>query len=716
MIKRIALSSLFCLFSIIMMAVPAKPGLWRSITLTDGTVVRAQLMGDEFTHWWQDADGNQYVLNQTSGRFSKKTVDATAGLSKRRKAQAAVARQAARRAASGSLFKGQKRGLIILAQFPNSKFSMDDPQAFFNRFANEIGFHDGNFQGSVRDYFLAQSGGQFDLEFDVKGPVTVANNYQYYGRNVYVSGQSQDNCPEEMIKEALDSIADSTDFTPYDWDNDGNVEEVFVIYAGHGEADYNDATTIWPHMYQLSYTNVGAQTYGGKTVDVYACSSELGSTAAVDGIGTVCHEFSHCMGFPDVYDVANGGNYGMGRWDLMCYGSYNGDTFVPSNYTGYERAVCGWTTPVELTADTVITDMKSLTNMGQTYLIRNPNYDNEYYILENRQLDGFDAEQYGHGLLVTYVDYDENVWSNNCPNTTSGYYSQINDHQRITILPADNRASYYNEQSDPFPYNGNDSLTMNSKPATTVYHQLSDGSRYLPIAITGITEHDDSTISFNFTKIAVAPKDTTNNEDGDVLFKETFDQCNGTGGNDGRFSGGVAFNKFKTDNSGWEYAGSAYGADQCARFNSSSMASGAGYVITPSFTLVGDTATLTFKAACWKATGDGTGLQVTLSGAGSIANAGTDTLLTMQKGAWTTYTLKLVGNGATRVCFTPDRRFFLDEVVVTKPVTNGISYVRSEKRADDKRIFTLSGQYVGTQLSRLPKGIYIVNGRKVVRP
>lgn len=146
MIKRIALSSLFCLFSIIMMAVPAKPGLWRSITLTDGTVVRAQLMGDEFTHWWQDADGNQYVLNQTSGRFSKKTVDATAGLAKRRKAQAAVARQAARRAASGSLFKGQKRGLIILAQFPNSKFSMNDPQAFFNRFANEIGFHDGNFQ------------------------------------------------------------------------------------------------------------------------------------------------------------------------------------------------------------------------------------------------------------------------------------------------------------------------------------------------------------------------------------------------------------------------------------------------------------------------------------------------------------------------------------------------------------------------------------------
>lgn len=128
MIKRIALSSLFCLFSIIMMAVPAKPGLWRSITLTDGTVVRAQLMGDEFTHWWQDADGNQYVLNQTSGLFSKKTVDATAGLAKRRMAQATVARQAARRAASGSLFKGQRRGLIILAQFPNSKFSMDDPR------------------------------------------------------------------------------------------------------------------------------------------------------------------------------------------------------------------------------------------------------------------------------------------------------------------------------------------------------------------------------------------------------------------------------------------------------------------------------------------------------------------------------------------------------------------------------------------------------------
>lgn len=58
-----------------------------------------------------------------------------------------------------------------------------------------------------------------------------------------------------------------------------------------------------------------------------------------------------------MYDTTTGTNFGMGAWDLMDYGSYNGDGYVPAGYSGYEKMVCGWTTPIELDQATTVNDV-----------------------------------------------------------------------------------------------------------------------------------------------------------------------------------------------------------------------------------------------------------------------------------------------------------------------------------------------------------------------
>lgn len=715
--KRILFIPFLCLISIIMLAVPAKRGLWRTLQLTDGSTVRAMLVGDEHAHFWQDADGNTY---RSAGDATYQKIDraqvVAAAKARRVKANAARLKVAKRAAKDTKIFQGSRRGLIILVQFSDKKFSMTNPKAFYNRFANELNFNEGNFKGSVRDYFRAQSNGQFDLSFDIAGPVTLPQKYSYYGAND--SGGNDKNA-EQMIVDALNAIGDTTDFSPYDWDGDKEVEEVFVLYAGYGEADSEDENTVWPHMYTLDDARL-KYSKGGYKVNVYACSNEVSYTNEVAGIGTVCHEFSHCMGFPDVYDTSYGGNYGMQEYDLMDMGSYNGDSFQPANYTAYERMTCGWTIPVELKADTVVNNMASLTDHGQTYIIYNPDYKNEYYMLENRQPTGFDASLPGFGMLITYIDYDETVWEYNVPNT----FDYGNDHQRITLFHADNSTASYQYQgytvytdaaTDPYPYASNDSLTPTSKPAATLYHARANGSKLMPYAITGITQNDNGTMSFAF-----APRSTTSTVvpiQGNVLFKETFDKCKGTGGNDGKFSDNVANGAFMPDNDGWTGTSeNMYGGDQCAKFNSSKKV---GTVTSPSFTLTGDTATLSFRAAGWDAKGDGTGLVVKINGNGAILNVKADTVLTMTKGAWQTYTMKLTGKGTASITFSPDKRFFLDDVTVTVPdnatAIRAVTMGRANGGVADGHDYSLSGIDMGTSLRALPKGIYIINGRKIIK-
>ena len=726
--RKIFLTLSLLVIATAVMAVPSKPGQWKTIKLTDGTEVRAQLAGDEHVHFWMAEDGTKYVKDGDSETYvviDNETVAARSA-ARRSKMKTGKRLRVPRKATIGERthYLGQKKGIVILAQFTDVKYKSGNNLAKYKRILNEAGYNEGSFKGSVADYFKAQSANQFELDFDVVGPYTMTNSQSYYGKN---DSQGNDMRAEDMIIEACQQADAEVNFADYDWDGDGVVDQVFVVYAGKGEADGGGSNTIWPHMWSL--VEAGKElTLDDTKIENYACSCELSGSGSIDGIGTFCHEFSHCMGFPDFYDITyESGWMAMDDFDLMCGGSYLGNGFVPCGYTAHEKMMCGWQEPTVLADnDTIVQNVKPMSEHGETFIIYNDAHPDEYYMLENRQKTGWDASYPSLGLMITHVDFDLAIWQANVPNTkvsnseASEYgLNKGNDHQRMSIVCADNRATSYTTSNDLYPYQYNDSLTATSKPAATLFNNNSEGKKVLQGAVLNITQNADGTMSFVYRSGKSSDSGESGGEGGEggegggnelpegVVFLETFDQCAGTGGNDGLWSGSVAASTFNPDNEGWTMPLETpkwYGGDHCAKFGTSSVV---GIVTTPAFNLNGE-ATLTFKAGAWNASVDGTELQLEADGA-----TVTPGVFEIAKGEWTKCTATLKGTGDVKVTFIPVKRFFLDEVSVAVTTTTAIQNVDRTQLSD--RIYTIDGRYVGTDKSTLIRGIYIVNGKKFVK-
>lgn len=710
------------------MAVPAKPGAWRTISLTDGTQVKVQLVGDEFMHYYQSEDGTRYLYDAASATYQVYS-DSQFSNSRRkavaRRAKANNRRAVSRKANVTKIFQGTKKGLIILAQFTDSKFQSGHDRALYNKIANAENYTDNGFKGSVKDYFKAQSAGQFELDFDVVGICQLKNPCSYYGGN---TSTGDDLRAGEMVAEACQWAAtQGIDFSQYDWDGDGEVDQVFVLYAGKGEAYGGAASTIWPHEFALSYSDYGKSlSLSGVTVDTYACSAELNDRDQLDGIGTFCHEFSHCMGFPDLYDTGYSGWFGMGDYDLMSAGNYNGDSKCPAGYSAYEKHKCGWLTYQDVTnieEDLNVTGLKAISEGGGAYVVKNKAHEDEYYIIENRQNTGWDAYLPSKGVMITHVDYDANIWLYNTPNAQDKYYDEndnvyYNDHQRLTIFRAGRSTSDYGATSDFYPYNTNNSLTATSNPGATLYNKNSDGTKYMHVDITDISVASDGTASLTFSKAdrssgggGETDPDTPVTPSGSVLLYESFDKCGGTGGNDDKWNGNIAGSSTiaaEYDNQGWTSTGKIYSGYECVRLGNSSTA---GVITTPAFSVNGS-AYLSFKSGGWDGTNDATYLTLSVNN-GTLSK----TSVTIPRGSWKSFGVNITATGTVKVTFKADKqRFFLDEVKVVDPtIDSGIHDIVAGEENGIVAYYSLNG----TRLDGPRPGVCIVryaNGevRKVI--
>lgn len=385
---------------------------------------------------------------------------------------------------------GKRKGLVILVNFKDVKMQAAHNNAEWTNFFNQEGYNKLGNSGSVHDYFYKQSYGKFDLEFDVVGHVTLSKNMVAYGGN---DNDGNDADPAGMVYEACKLAASQVNFADYDWDGDGEVDQVFVVYAGYGEASYDDEDTIWPHEWDLVSAGYNL-TLNGVKIATYGCSQELygdSSSKQMDGIGAACHEFSHCMGLPDMYDTEYTGGYGMSDWDIMSNGSYGDDGYKPLGYNSYEKWVSGWLQPTELKSPQYITGMKALSDAPEAYVIYNEKTPTEYYLLENRQQQSTDSELPAHGMLVLHVDYDKSAWENNTLNNSKS-------HQRFTIIPADGVCSDATNSGDTYPgTKKNTSLTDTSSPAAKLFNANKDGRYYMGKPITDIAENN-GLISFTF--------------------------------------------------------------------------------------------------------------------------------------------------------------------------------------------------------------------------
>lgn len=496
------------------LAVPAKR-LQVTLTRADGTTVAAYLMGDEHFHYYQAVESGETLFVDDEGYCYVPTAEALAQRRQVGQQRALSARRARTARTSGPLrvealgndvtpfdLTGKKKALVMLVDFK------DQPMSFkresFEAQVNEENYKGNGLYGSVHDYFYSQSYGQFDLSFDVVGPLRVSKESTYYGANdIY----GDDKYPATMVAEACElAQAEGINFADYDWDGDGEAEMVTCIYAGYGEAQGAPATTIWPHQWTLSESasngdGPGMLNMDGTIVDSYLVLNELYGTMGhqLDGIGTFCHEYSHSLGLPDIYNTVGGNTFGMDAWNLMDSGCYNGDGYLPCGYTAYERKFCKWLTPTILSEGCNIENMRPLAETPEAYIIFNEANQNEYYLLQNIQQTLWDKEAPGHGMLVIHVDFVPEIWYGNTVNNDR-------EHRCCTIVPADNNtySSPTGLAGDPYPgTKKNTSLTDTSTPAATLFSRNADQRKFLGKPIENIKEtfaknEKVGTISFTF--------------------------------------------------------------------------------------------------------------------------------------------------------------------------------------------------------------------------
>lgn len=542
-----------------MLAVPAD-GLERSISQPDGKWVTICQYGDEHLHFMMTLDGFLVMENEEGGicyaNYKDRKISSTDilahDLNQRTKEEkmylaerlcvgyedivldslrmqhlhllydANARRNLKIQRVLGGLttYTGSRKGLVILVNFANLEMSSQTASQDYNRMFNEPGYADNSHVGSVHDYFSDQSYGLFDLTFDVVGPVTVSRNYGYYGSDS-MSGYNDINV-SEMIVEACRLVDEYVDYRNYDWDADGEVDQVYIIYAGYGQATGGAKNTIWPHESYLSES----LTLDNVRISQYACSNELygsiGTQHTLMGIGTACHEFSHCLGLPDLYDTNYSGAFGMSYWGLMDRGSYNGPKGigeVPCGYTAFERWFTGWLDFTDIEKSQKIEGLPCLEAQPVAYRIVNDGNNNEYYTLENRQPDkwfSYVAQHNGlHGLLVTHIDYNLNAWSTNKVNS-------MPTHQRMSPVVADNSygKSYANLAGDLFPGAQNVTELTNTSHLDyggTLFNENYDGSYHMNKSILSIQEAEGA-ISFDVifydelpTPVALMPSDITRN-------------------------------------------------------------------------------------------------------------------------------------------------------------------------------------------------------------
>ncbi len=527
---------LFLVAAFVLVSAFAAPAYRKPFTVkqSDGTELTVILTGDEALHYYVTADGMPLV-KEANGDYCYATfsdgafvstkclahngsarsaaerevlssIDFSAmksSIAKSSSARSVAYKAAAQKAGSQIVPEGDVNIAVLLVQFKDTKFTYTKED--FNNILNTKDYvyenSIANSIGSARDYFMTQSDGKFRPNFIVTDIVTLDNNMSYYGGN---DSNGDDKKPTYMVKEGIQKANNSGfDFSQCDNNGDGEVEFIYCIYAGYSESYGADANTVWPHQWQLS-AQVGTVTVDGVKCDTYACSGELvynesyeskiGKT--MDGIGLICHEFSHCLGLHDIYDTTyESGNWGMDYWDVMDQGNYAAEGYVPVGYSAYQRDFCGWRELVEINSKDVYS-LQPLTQGGVGYKVVNDANKNEYYILENRKQEGWDKYLFGSGMLVIHVDYNKYAWDNNIINATK-------DHPRYTLIPADNELLPYEENNskefvaslkgDVWPgTSGNTELTNASVPAAKVY-----AGGYMNKPITNI-KYENDIISFNF--------------------------------------------------------------------------------------------------------------------------------------------------------------------------------------------------------------------------
>lgn len=576
---------------------------------------------------------------------------------------------------------------IIMIEYADVTFQDDVTTDKITRFFNEEGYcEDSEYEvGSVKDYFVAQSRGLFTPSFDVVASVTLSNNRSYYGGNT----PSQDYRAWNMVKEAVElAVAAGVDFSQYEVD--GSIPNVVVYYAGTGEATGGEEETIWPHQGTLSGSY---RSMGGYYFDSYFAGNELYGTDSYNwfmGMGVFVHEFGHVLGLPDFYDTTYSydGDYPFGYWSSMDMGCYTHYAYAPVGYSAYERSFMGWIDLRELTEAEAVTLYDPNEEDGESAVFfRNPDDDNEYFILENRQPGTwYDTPA---GLMVSRFAFNANAWTLNTLNSTQSK-------KRAYMITADGSELISSTLDDTELYgNGNNNKST---------HDLYDGTTLESLPVYKIINEPDGKVSFNFIERDQIATAVSNSEE----FELVYDIGDLNSGDTIIFvCGDDAVAMTSTTQDTYNRAavsvtvsdGVAYGNANVQKYAALESTSGWGFYNASS--------------KVYLSASDGGVMNSSKATSNCIAE------LSISEGNATihftgTASHSYLGFDADNVWFTCLEDATSNVQIYRLAETTGINNVNAEAGNTEAAVYDLSGRYVGKSISTLPKGVYISGGKKYV--
>lgn len=392
--------------------------------------------------------------------------------------------------------EGELKVLILMVNFADKKFTVaPDPQRLVSDMLNKEGFDEFSSSGSVSDYYHSISHGQFKPKFDVYGPVDLDKTSREYVTTdkTYIGPDGKETAmyaPGLMVEEACKKLDGQINFADYDTNKDGYVDFVYIFHAGRGATTGgNQATDIWPHAFTLNAAIGAPVELDGVLVNRYATSCEIGRQAMqLAGIGMFCHEFSHVLGLPDLYDTANNGTaskvFSPGTFSNMDAGNYNNDLHTPPMFSAYEQYALEWMLPVTITGSGNFTLLPSIARPF-AYKVNTRNNPKEYFLFEARAPYSWDEYLEGHGMLVWHIDFDADLWNDNKPNNSA-------NHQCIDLIEADDTRTTSSRDGDPFPgVAGIHEYLNNSAPSFLDWSNTSTGYE-----LYNIESYPDGTVSF----------------------------------------------------------------------------------------------------------------------------------------------------------------------------------------------------------------------------
>ena len=276
---------------------------------------------------------------------------------------------------------------------------------------------------ALRNYYWAVSGGKLWVEFrqvpeGLQSAYTVPhqmsfysdfyNNWDDWGAGIYV-----------LLRDAIEAAdADPANISFRDY------QSYMVIHAGscwQTDPAGADIPSVFIRMDETSpiIANAGADSIYDGIIDAETQSQD---GMVIGSQGEIAHEFGHQLGLPDLYDYSYN-SVALGEWELMSWGSFNMNAYVPPHLSAWCKVFLGWSDPVVLPPGTDTTMALRWVAKNPDDVVKIPINSHEYYLVENRRAQTnpdetvvFDSLDYGsdssgvrtwkRGVLVRVDDYD----------------------------------------------------------------------------------------------------------------------------------------------------------------------------------------------------------------------------------------------------------------------------------------------------------------------